>query len=341
MKSESPLVMESTKSGVSIPKWNGKQETFARYAAKVHALAVYYECGDAFEETAATKLVTKAQYDAIADKTTGTGKQQADLYNANKRMCALIVLGQDSDHGLATIQKTTTKDHPHGNASKFLQLCAHKNKPDDATAEIEMDANLERIQFSNANDYYNDVVSVQAKYNVEKTEIELIKLMAKKVTNETYAKMIVDHLDGHSSTPCDLEVICSKINKIQRLTKAKGGTSNNKRKDEKEVQLAYADGKGTFKGVCGNCKKVCGYKRATCPHKAASGKGDDKGTGDRKCDHCGGKGHLSPSCWKKHPEKAPQWYKDKAGKETKETSNTSVEIMLAAVDEEDFSWARM
>ena len=106
-------------------------------------------------------------------------------------------------------------------------------------------------------------------------------------------------------------------------------------------QSAVVTGKGTFKGVCGNCKKVCGYKCATCPHKAASGKGDAKGTGDGKCDHCGGKGHLSPSCWKKHPEKAPQWYKDKAGKESKETSNTSVEIMLAAVDEEDFSWARM
>ena len=119
--------MESTKSGVSIPKWNGKQETFARYAAKVHALAVYYECGDAFEETAGTKLVTKTQYESISDKTTGIGKQQADLYIANKRMCALIVLGQDSDHGLATIQKTATKDHPHGNASPKTPHNIHNN----------------------------------------------------------------------------------------------------------------------------------------------------------------------------------------------------------------------
>ncbi len=49
---------------------------------------------------------------------------------------------------------------------------------------------------------------------------------------------------------------------------------------------------------------------------------------------------MASNCWKAHPEKAPQWYKDKA-KETKETSNTSVEIMLAAVEKEDFYWARM
>ena len=164
--------------------------------------------------------------------------------------------------------------------------------------------------------------------------------MAKKVTNEMYAKMIVDHLDAQSTTPCDFEVLCSKINKIQRLTKAKSGAGNNKKKGEKEVQLAHADGKGTFKGACGNCKKVCGYRQKDCPHKAATSKDDNKGTTDKKCNHYGGKGHTASSCWKKHPEKAPQWYTDKA-KETKETSNASVKIMLAAVEKEDFSWACM
>ncbi len=91
-------------------------------------------------------------------------------------------------------------------------------------------------------------------------------------------------------------MLCSKINKTQRLTKAKGGTGNNTKKSKKEVQLAHADGKGTFKGVCGNCKKVCRYKRTTCPHKAASGKDNDKGTSNKKCNHCGGKGHTASSC---------------------------------------------
>ena len=128
-KSEDQKAMESTKSGVSIPKWNGKQETFAWYAAKLHALAVYYKCGDAFEEAVMAKLVTRSQYDSIINKTMGARKQAADLYNANKQMCALIVLGQDSDHGLAMMNKTTLTNHPHGNAFQFLKLCAHKNRP--------------------------------------------------------------------------------------------------------------------------------------------------------------------------------------------------------------------
>ena len=217
-------------------------------------------------------------------------------------------------------------------------MAENKNKPSDASAEIEMDAELEKIKFSNVNEYYNDVVAVQARFEVTKTEMDLVKVMAKKVTNETYAKMIVDHLDAHATTPCDLEDLCDKISKIQRLTKAKGGSGENKKKNEKEVQLAAADGKGTFKGVCGNCKKVCGYKRATCPHKAASGK-DDKGTDYRKCDHCGRTGHLAASCWRKNPDKAPQWFKDKVAAGKVETSNTSIEILLAAVEGEDFSWA--
>ncbi len=140
------------------------------------------------------------------------------------------------------------------------------------------------------------MVTVQARYNVVKTEVKLIKLMTKKVTTDTYAKMIVDHLDAHSSTQCDLEVLCSKINKIQCLTKAKRGTGYNKKKGKKEVQLAHANGKETFKGVCGNCKKMSGYKRATCPHKSAAGKDNEKGTSDKKYDHCGGKGHVASSC---------------------------------------------
>ncbi len=335
--------MESSRSGVSIPKWNGKQDSFSRYHAKIHALAEYYDCGDAFDELKMMGLPKKSEFELL-DLTKQDEKELANLYNANKRMCALIVLGQDSDHGLAMMKRTSTSDNPHGNSMRFMQLAENKNKPSDASAEIEMDAELEKIKFFNANEYYNDVVAVQARFEVTKTEMDLVKVMAKKVTNETYAKMIVDHLDAHATTPCDLEELCDKISKIQRLTKAKGGSGENKKKNEKEVQLAAADGKGTFKGVCGNCKKVCGYKRATCPHKAATGndeKGTDKGTDNRKCDHCGRTGHLAASCWRKNADKAPQWFKDKLAAGKVETSNTSVEIMLAAVEGEDFSWARL
>ncbi len=52
--------MESSKSRVLIPKWNGRQDSFAQYEAKVQVLAVYYECGDAFDEAVMAKLVTRS-----------------------------------------------------------------------------------------------------------------------------------------------------------------------------------------------------------------------------------------------------------------------------------------
>ena len=41
-------------------------------------------------------------------------------------------------------------------------------------------------------------------------------------------------------------------------------------------------------------------------------------------------GHVEADCWKKNPEKAPQWYKDiKSGKEG---TGTSIGILLASVE---------
>ena len=59
-------------------------------------------------------------------------------------------------------------------------------------------------------------MSVTAKYEIQKSERDCIKLLAKKVQNPMYAKMIIDHLEGTSH---DLEKICTDIAKIQRLAR--------------------------------------------------------------------------------------------------------------------------
>ena len=41
-------------------------------------------------------------------------------------------------------------------------------------------------------------------------------------------------------------------------------------------------------------------------------------------------GHVEADCWKKNPEKAPQWYKDM--KSGNEGAGTSIDIMLASVE---------
>ena len=311
---------------VTAPKWDGKQESAGRFLLKFCAMAEYYDCGDALDPTLMSGMVTKSEYDAL-DQTTTDGKEKAKLWRDNKRLCAIFVLGQDSDHGLALHEKTVTNDFPHGKVILSIKAIRAKNKPSDTTAELEMEAAMDKVKFRQADDYYNDMTSVQAQYDVTKLDTEFIKVMAKKVNSATYSKIIVDHLNN---PPADFEEICSEIAQIQRLSKT---TGKNAGANDKEVQLAAADGE--FKGVCGNCKKVCGYKRKTCPHPKANGNGRGGGGGggassNKTCNHCGMRGHLEADCWKKHPEKAPEWFKKKA-----EAAGSSVEIMLASI-EQDF-----
>ena len=52
------------------------------------------------------------------------------------------------------------------------------NKPTDASAMIEMDVEVDRLQFKGMRDFYNNVVSVMDRYEVRKTDHEFCMLMA-------------------------------------------------------------------------------------------------------------------------------------------------------------------
>ena len=62
--------------------------------------------------------------------------------------------------------------------------------------------------------------------------------------------------------------------------------------------------------------------------------GDSEGntSSNKTCNFCGLKGHKEAGCFKKFPEKAPAWYKEKNAKA--ETASSSVEVSLASVDPE-------
>ena len=309
------------------------------------------------DEVEMANCPTKTEYGAIIDKTANPGLAKAMLYKANKRMCAIITLGQGSDHGLALMEKTKETDFPQGLAWKFVDAAMKKNKPNDTTAEMELDAALDKVQFRQAGQFYNDVVSVCARFDIQKSETDLVKLLARKQLSAAYAKMVLDHLKGSTH---DLDVLCTEIGEIQRLTKqvndnrSGGGNGNQRSAKDKETVLASTEGDGKFRGVCGKCKTVCGYKTKTCPYpKANSGGGNAGGNGGggsgKKCNNCGMNGHVEANCWKKHPDQAPQWYKDqKARNGNSEGAGTSIDIMLASVETltqtcitQDFAHARL
>jgi hypothetical protein len=222
-----------------------------------------------------------------------------------------------------------SNDFPNGLAHEFVVKAKKANKPSDASAIIKLEVELDKLQLKGARDFYNDMVRVLDKYKVTKTDQELCMLMPRKNHDTSYARLILDKLK--SSSP-NFDGLCNSILEIKRLTKSrsKGSTS------EKEVHLAPVEYIGVFKGKCRNCGKVCVYKAVDCNKckgelHSGFGNSDEGGnTGsNKKCNFCGLKGHKEVECYKKFPEKAPTWYKEKAAKT--EVASSSIEVSLTSV----------
>ena len=82
---------------VTIPKWNGKPETFPRYAGQIEALALYYDLGEVMIETKMASCSTKSVYDGLQKSSTDPNViQQIKSYKGNNKLCAIFVLGQQS-----------------------------------------------------------------------------------------------------------------------------------------------------------------------------------------------------------------------------------------------------
>jgi hypothetical protein len=92
--------------------------------------------------------------------------------------------------------------------------------------------------------------------------------------------------------------------------------------------------------VCGYYKKKAGHKHKDCLVRKTRQSGPGTGS-EMKCSLCGKTGHSGDDCCKKHPEKAPHWFKDmtKKGK----TAWSSVDIVLASVEtinDNDLLWPK-
>ena len=67
----------------------------------------------------------------------------AELYQAYKNLCTIIVLGQGKSHGIAALGKTKNGDFPNSQAWEFVKKAKKTNKPLDASAMIEIDVELD------------------------------------------------------------------------------------------------------------------------------------------------------------------------------------------------------
>ena len=175
---------------IKTPSWDGKTETAPMYICKFEAMCECSDLGAALDDGAV--IMTASAYAGETDKT----KPECKLYEKNRRAGALYVMGLNSAHGLAFHQNTVTATHPHGKIGDAMRKLKAKYRPSDTTAEMELDAALEKVQFRDANMYYNAIIQVVAQFSVTKSDMDLIKVMSRKVMSPTYTNMIVEHLDN-------------------------------------------------------------------------------------------------------------------------------------------------
>ena len=83
-----------------IPYWDGKSESFGVYLSKIEAYAEFMGVGDALDPVLMTNCPTESEF-VVLDVLDPANGPLVELYKANKKLCAIITLGQGKSHGIA------------------------------------------------------------------------------------------------------------------------------------------------------------------------------------------------------------------------------------------------
>ena len=147
----------------SIPQWDGTKKACSRYMSKIEAMAQYQDGGDACDESEMTACPTKTEYvvlDKLAVNVSVAAKVK--LWKSNAKLMATVVMGQQSDHGMAMVKKTKSADFSSGQAWKVLKAMRKKCKPNNTTTENQMEQEVDNLRFGSAQQFCNDVIRVTA-----------------------------------------------------------------------------------------------------------------------------------------------------------------------------------
>ena len=107
------------------PYWDGKAESFGVYVSKIKAYAKFFGVGDALDPDLMMNCPTWSEF-SVLDITKPENQQLVELYWANKKLCAIITVGQGKSHGMVLLRKTKMMIIPmdwHGS------LCRRPKRP--------------------------------------------------------------------------------------------------------------------------------------------------------------------------------------------------------------------
>jgi hypothetical protein len=131
------------------PCWDRKAESFSVYVSKIEAYAEFMGTGYALDPAMMVNGSTESEI-AVIDVNNLTYMPLVELFKASKNLCAITTLGQGKSHGIALLGKTKSDDYPNGLAYEFVAKAKKANKPSDASAMIELEIELEKLQLKGA-----------------------------------------------------------------------------------------------------------------------------------------------------------------------------------------------
>ena len=102
-----------------IPYWDSKAESFSVYISKIEAYAEFLGIGDALDPVLMANCPTQSKF-VVIDVMVPANLPLVELYKANKKLCAIIVLGQENSHGMALLGKAKCDNYPNGLAWEFV-----------------------------------------------------------------------------------------------------------------------------------------------------------------------------------------------------------------------------
>jgi len=127
--------------------------------------------GDALDPDLMKNCPTWLEF-VVLDIMKSDNQELIELYWAYKKLCTIIVLVQGKSNGIALLEKIKNDDFPNVLAWDLV-MAKKVNKSLDASTMIEMDVELDRLQFKDTLNFYNNAVSVMVKFEVRTTDCEL------------------------------------------------------------------------------------------------------------------------------------------------------------------------
>jgi hypothetical protein len=133
-------------------------------------------------------------------------------------------------------------------ALKALSLV---NKPNDFTAEIELESEVRKMLFKGANDYHTEVTNLLVQFDCTMSDVNLLKDMATKTKNTTYVQMIHDELNKRNP---NYQAACLAIHRLQRMVNVSNKTEEKKVKEVTLSNVGTSNNKGKAGAKCSHCQ---------------------------------------------------------------------------------------